>query len=127
MESPMTALTSPALPVPALGTALGPAGDAYVASLQVALKVDGQPVGILDGPRFETLMLALRLRHLAFHARTRALIPGQVPAATLDAAIARYWAALDAHAVDTPGLLATAEALELAVRGAGVLTWAQAN
>lgn len=116
-----------ALDVPATGTALGDAGDAYVASLQIDLRVDGRSIATVDGTAFEAIMSALRLRHLCFHPRTRAFKPGSMGAWAMAQSIDRHWASIDSHASEIDGIRETADAMLAACRGAETAAWFQAN
>lgn len=123
----MSDLIRIALPVPATGTALGDAGDDYVASLSVGILVDGVPLDALDGDTFEAIMTATRLRHLAFHPRTRAFVPGEMKAASLHAAIERHWSSIDAHASELPDLTRIADIVAKSIRTATTVAWMQMN
>jgi len=123
----MTDLTRMALPVPATGTALGQPGDDYVASLIVGITVDGAPLDVIDGPTFEAILSATRLRHLGFHPRTRAFIPGEMKAPSLHAAIERHWSSIDAHAAELPDLPRIADIVAKSIRTATTVAWLQMN
>ena len=123
----MTTPTRIALPVPAPGTALGDAGDAYVASLQIGILVDGAPLDMLEGPAFEAIMSACRLRHLGFHPRTRGFVEGEIMAASLHRAIERHWASIDAHAAEMPDLPRIADVLARSIATATTIAWIQMN
>lgn len=123
----MNSLTRMALPVPAVGTALGDAGDAYVASLQIQISVDGRPLAVMGGTAFEMLMLSVRLRHLAFHWRTRAFVAGEMKAPSLAALIGRHWCSIDSSASEAEGLLDAAREIDDACRDASVVSWSQIN
>lgn len=123
----MNSLTRMALPVPAVGTALGDAGDAYVASLQIQISVDGRPFTVMGGTAFEMLMLSIRLRHLSFHPRTRAFVPGEMKAPAMTKAIGRDWSSLDGNATEVEGLLDAARDIENACRDASVVCWSRIN
>ncbi len=88
-----------ALPIPRVGTALSEDGDAYVASLDVVLRAPGGTVA-LDGTTFESLTMAVGLRHLAFHPRSRAAIPGAIPATAMARHIEANWSSVDSHGVE---------------------------
>ena len=123
----MNALTRMALPVPAVGTAIGEAGDAYVASLQIQISVDGQPLLTMSGMAFEWFMLSMRLRHLAFHPRSRAFVPGEMKAPSMTRHIGRDWASIDSSASEVEGLIDTARTIETACRDAVTVSWSQIN
>lgn len=122
----MNHLTRMALPVPALGFALGEDGDAYIASLAVGILIDGKSAMTVSGPTFETIMMCLRLRHLAFSPRTRSLIPGSMKAPSFASYVDRYWSALDSSAEET-ALTETADSLATLARDAETISWSQAN
>lgn len=123
----MNAIMRMALPVPAIGTAIGDEGDAYVASLAITVSVDGQPVGTLPGDVFEAIVTSMRVRHLAFHPRTRAFTAGSMKAPALVAAIDRNWSSIDGFAIEVDGLREAAQALRDAANGKSGVSWVQAN
>lgn len=123
----MSNLITPALPVPPIGQAHGPMGDAYIRCLQVAIEVDNHVILTVSGTLFETLMFALQFHYLGFHARTRALTAGNMRAVNFVECIERRWASVDAEAQDLPELLTVAEALEAAARKGQTLSWRQVN
>ena len=120
----MTQPSRMALPVPPVGTALGDAGDAYVASLQVEILVDGRVLVTVDGTAFEEIVSAIRLRHLAFHPRNRGLLSNRMKAASFCAAIDRHWSSVDSYGPRTAGI---ADTVATAARTADFVGWAQAN
>lgn len=122
----MNHLTRTALPVPALGTAISDEGDAYVASLMIEINVDSTHTLTVDGTSFEMIMSAIRLRHLAFAPRTRALVAGEMKAASFTAAISRHWSSIDSMA-EEPRLLEVAGTLETFTRDASAISWKQTN
>lgn len=123
----MNALTRMALPVPAVGTAIGEAGDAYVDSLGIQISVDGRPLTVMGGTAFEWFMLSLKLRHLSFHPRTRAFMPGEMKAPAMTRTIGQNWSSLDSASTEIKGLLDTAAGIENACRDAAIVSWSQVN
>lgn len=121
----MTNLTRMALPVPGVGSALTEKGDEYVASLLVEIVIDGQVALTVTGTAFEEIMSAVRLRHLAFHPRMRALMEGHIKAPSLVAAIERHWSAIDSHG--DAQLNETADTIVTLARAVESVTWNQAN
>lgn len=113
--------------VPAPGRALGPAGDAYVASLLVDIFVDDTKVATLPGETFEQLMTAAQVRHLAFHPRTRGLIGGMMKALSLNTRIERNWSSIDSFASENPELATIANQLVADLALGSVVLWSQAN
>jgi hypothetical protein len=81
------------------GDLFGDAGDRWMRSLTVRIAC-GERAVELDGYRFEELMLALRIRHLSVHPRTREVVPGAIPAARLRDMIARNWSSVDSYGLD---------------------------
>lgn len=116
-----------ALDLPAVGTALGDAGDAYVASLQIDLRVDGKAVATIDGTTFEAIMSALRLRHLCFHPRTRAFQPNSMGAWAMAQSIERHWSSIDSYGDEIADIRDTADMVLTSCRAGGTVAWFQAN
>ena len=75
------------------------AGDRWMASLTVAIECDGGRLEV-DALRFEALMLAMRIRHLAVHPRSRDLIAGTMPAVRMSQLIERNWSSIDSSGID---------------------------
>ena len=124
----MNSVTRMAMPVPTLGSALTEDGDAYVDSLSIQLSIDGKPLLTMTGTQFEWLMSSARIRHLAFHPRTRAFVPGEMKAPALTERIERYWSAIDdASSEAGHGLRENADTVATAARSAGMVSWSQVN
>jgi hypothetical protein len=95
----MPKLTTMALPVPPVGTSLNGSGEAYIASLQVYAECgeDNASIGTgTTGDVLEALLMAAKLRHLAFHPRTFAFSAFSMDGAKLVAALERNWSSIDA-------------------------------
>lgn len=123
----MTQTVRIALPVPAAGHGIGDEGDAYVSSLLVEITVDGQVMTRIDGTAFELLVTAARLRHLAFHPRTRAFVPGNMKSRSLAERLERNWSCVDSLSSLHPGLVELAESTIACGRRGMVAAWRQVN
>ena len=119
------------IPAPKAPTvdALGEAGDRYVAALAVRVfvhaadRADPIDVVLVPGDRFEAIMTALRLRHLAFHPRTRAFVPNCMKAAGWTRHVDLHWAHLDSYSDEMPEVTAIADAITASARGAHEVSW----
>ena len=88
-----------ALPVPPTGTALNGSGEAYIASLSIYVEsgADNANVGTgTKGDILEALLLAVNLRHLAFHPRTFAFNAFGMDGPKLAGILERNWSSIDA-------------------------------
>lgn len=117
-------LTRIALPLP--GCAISDEGDRYVASLDVRIAGEDGSVET-TGDMLEELLTAIRLRHLAFHPRTRAMTPYAMKALTLVAAIDRHWSSIDTHDEGAGRLLTFATQVQALARASGIISWWRTN
>lgn len=75
------------------------AGDRWMSSLLVAIE-SGRNRIETDALRFEELTMALGIRHLAVHPRTREITPRSMPGERLHALIERNWSGVDSFGVN---------------------------
>jgi hypothetical protein len=74
------------------------AGDRWMRSLEVV--IESGPTRIeTDALRFEELVMALGIRHMAVHPRTREIVARSMPAERLSALIERSWSSIDAFGI----------------------------
>lgn len=125
-----------ALPVPALGHALGQSGENYIASLDISIGGGDDDGSILTtgdgsilttGDVFEMLMLAIGLRSLAFAPRSLAFTPNGIDAIKLSNRIDANWSSIDSSARDMPEVLEIANDIQEAARHWTRVSWTQFN
>ncbi|MFZ3482163.1 hypothetical protein [Sphingomonas sp. 3-13AW] len=91
----MKMMSAPGIMKPQHGL-LEEAGDQWMRSLRVSVSCESTRLEI-DGAKFEALMLAMQIRHLAVHPRSRDIIPGSMPASRFSARVDNYWSSIEAH------------------------------
>ena len=92
----MNKLTTMALPVPPTGTSLNGSGEAYIASLEIAVRGEGDDeTSIVAGTVVEELLLAVNLRRNGFHPRTFAFNAFSVDGPKFGALLERNWSSID--------------------------------
>lgn len=92
-------LKTMALPVPFVGTALDGSGEAYIASLQIHAECSEDNPGmstVIKGDVLEALLMAVNLRHLAFHPRTFAFNAFSMDGPKFADILERKWSSVDA-------------------------------
>lgn len=100
------------------------AGEAYVASLRIEISGDGTGQRVqLDGRTFESVMLALQIRQLAFETRTRAFRAHSMPALTLTQKIDRLRPAIEA--LDNPEALTAVDRLRDIAELSNEVSWTE--
>lgn len=113
-----------ALPVPAAGTALGGSGEAYVASLVVKVEDDNGVTTNTGGDTLEMLLIAMRIRHLAFDPRSFAFRTLSMDAAKFVKLVDANWSSIDASGQEVIDL---ADAAVSIAKGANTITFTQVN
>ena len=74
-------------------------GDRWMRSLTIAITCGDEKVEI-DGHDFEEFVLALGIRRLAVHWRTRDVLAGSMPGDRLSALIDRNWSSIDTYGLN---------------------------
>lgn len=75
------------------------AGDRWMRSLTVAVEAGSDRIEI-DALAFEEFMMALAIRHLAVHPRSRDIVAGSMPGDRLHDRIERNWSGIDSFGVN---------------------------
>lgn len=74
------------------------AGDRWMRSLGVTIECGADRIET-DALRFEELAMALGIRHLAVHPRTREIVARSMPGERLSALVERNWSAIDSFGI----------------------------